>query len=259
LEWLADLAGRPEITVPSPIKNSSGSLVSSHSFPGIPEARTCCVFSWLEGPLLAERLSEDTMRAYGAAMARLHTASLDFAPSPTFVAPRYTSVYPFDAPFNLLKQAGPDILPPRRRTVYSEAIERIEDWFAALPDTGPIRMIHGDLHGWNAKILRGRVSIFDFEDQMWGWPVQDIGTAFYYLWGSDDFDRRCWWFREGYEGVAEWPDPKGREVPLMLVARSLLLGNDVLNQPEWMSEAPGVFERGERRISEMMAGRVIAA
>ena len=43
-----------------------------------------------------------------------------------------------------------------------------------------MRILHNDLHQWNVRIYRGRLSPIDFEDLMWGWPVQDIATTLYY-------------------------------------------------------------------------------
>ena len=54
-------------------------------------------------------------------------------------------------------------------------------------------------------------AVFDFEDMVCGWPVQDIGTALYYLWSRDDFYQMWDAFRTGYSTVVPWPD-RGGEV-----------------------------------------------
>jgi Ser/Thr protein kinase RdoA (MazF antagonist) len=185
-------------------------------------------------------------------MATLHEESLAFTPSASFTAPVYDRVYPYDVPFTVFTDAGDEILPPGRRALFEEAHQVTEQAIARLVRTEPPRVIHGDLHGWNVKQHRGTVSVFDFEDMVWGWPVQDIGVALYYLWSRDDFDRRCDEFREGYETVAPWPD-RGGEVAAFIAGRTLVVANDVINQPEWRAEAPEIFERGERRIRDMLA------
>ena len=58
-------------------------------------------------------------------------------------------------------------------------------------------------------------------------------------------------FQAGYETVAPWPDPD-RQVYACIVARSLLIANDVITQPEWLRHAPEIYERGERRIQDML-------
>ncbi len=110
----------------------------------------------------------------------------------------------------------------------------------------------GPLHSQKKKM--SEISVFDFEDLLWGWPVQDLATALYYYWSSEAFDRRWDETRRGYETVAPWPD-RGGEIETFIIARTLLMANDVISQPEWIGEAPAIFERGERRIADML-GRI---
>ena len=39
---------------------------------------------------------------------------------------------------------------------------------------------------------------------------------------------------------------------VFIMARTLLMANDVISQPEWMGVAPEIYERGERRIRDML-------
>jgi hypothetical protein len=54
-----------------------------------------------------------------------------------------------------------------------------------------------------------------------------------------------------YETVAPWPD-EGGDVATCIIARTLLMANDVIHQPEWRHAAPEIYERGERRIRDML-------
>ena len=187
-------------------------------------------------------------------MADLHRAALAFTPPSGFVAPTYDSVYPYELPFVVFEEAGDDLLPARRRDVFAEGRDLVALEFAELIDREPMRMIHGDMHGWNVKLNRGRVAVFDFEDMVWGWPIQDIGVALYYYWRRDDFDELVAAFRTGYESVAPWPD-RGGELWTVIIARTLLMANDVIVQPEWRGAAPGIYEVGEERIRDMLERR----
>ena len=85
-------------------------------------------------------------------MANLHRAALGFEPSPGFFAPEYTTVYPYQSPFVVFSDAGDRLLPPPRRSVYEKGMALVEHLLASLPSREPVRLIHGDLHGWNVKI-----------------------------------------------------------------------------------------------------------
>jgi len=251
MKLLLALSDTSDVVVPRPVAAADGRFVTTASASIVPGERLCAVFTWLEGPLLADRLDAGHIPAYGATMARLHVAAERFTPGPTFTAPRFDTLYPYDLPFSVFTDAGSDLLPPSRRSVFEEGSNVVEDALAKLTGTEKMRILHGDLHPWNVKVNRGRMAVFDFEDMVWGWPVQDIGTALYYLWSRDDFDEMWGAFRAGYSTVAPWPD-RGGQVASFIVARTLLMANDVISQPEWMSAAPEIYERGERRIRSML-------
>ncbi len=251
MEWLEALSTIETPKVPRPVRSRTGDVVVTGSAPGVPYEPTCAVFTWLDGSLLADRLDRVSFDGYGAAMANLHRAAVGFEPSPGFVAPQYTTVYPYEAPYVVFSDAGDDLLPPRRRSVFERGMALVQELFASLPSREPMRLIHGDLHGWNVKVNRGAIAVFDFEDLVWGWPVQDIGIALYYHWDRADFDRKLLEFRSGYEDISPWPD-SGGDVFTCIIARTLLLANDVIIQPEWRTLAPEIYERGERRIRKML-------
>lgn len=70
-------------------------------------------------------------------------------------------------------------------------------------------------------------------------------------WERPDFDVKLEEFRSGYSTVSPWPD-SGGEVVTCIIARTNLLANDVISQPDWLDVAAEVYERGERRIKSML-------
>ena len=52
--------------------------------------------------------------------------------------------------------------------------------------------------------------------------------------------------------MAPWPD-RGGEVATFIAGRQLVMANDVISQPEWLGEAPALYERGEKRIEQMLS------
>lgn len=254
IAFLRALADEPGVDVPHPVPCTDGRWFTSASAEDVPHERPVVVFSWLEGSLLADRVDDVGLEAFGAATAHLHLAASRFEPPAGFSAPRFDRVYPYDLPFIVFSDAGDDLLPPARRAVYEEGLAVVEAGLRTLAGGEPMRVLHGDLHGWNVKTHHGRISVFDFEDILWGWPVQDLATALYYYWSSDRFDERWDETRRGYESVCPWPD-RGGEIEAFIIARTLLMANDVISQPEWIDVAPEIYERGERRIRDML-GRI---
>lgn len=63
----------------------------------------------------------------------------------------------------------------------------------------PLSVIHSDLHQWNIRSYYGSLSPIDFEDIMWGWPIQDIGNSLYYLTTHENFTALSLSFRKGSE------------------------------------------------------------
>jgi len=107
------------------------------------------------------------------------------------------------------------------------------------------------------KVYRGRVGTFDFEDLMWGWPVQDIATTFYYFYGEARFDELLEAFKRGYTSLREWPERVPGEITTFIAGRALVLANDLLidtSSPEWQAAIPRYFERTEARLRALLEG-----
>ena len=82
-------------------------------------------------------------------------------------------------------------------------------------DTVGLRVIHNDLHHDNIKVCRGRLYPLDFEDTCWGYPVQDIATAFRDLMAdtaTDVYPALRAAFRDGYESSTSWPERQPGEI-----------------------------------------------
>ena len=249
--FLCTMAANPHVAVPEPIRRRDGDWYGYVSGDGVPHPRPVVIFTWLEGSLLADRVDRIGLRGFGETVAHLHDAGRRFEAPAGFTVPTFDRVYPYDLPFIVFSDAGDELLPPERLGVYRTGLEIVEAALARLASHEPPRVIHGDLHGWNVKVDHGRLSVFDFEDLLWGWPVQDLATALYYYWSSAEFDQRWAETRAGYETVAPWPD-RGGEIEAFIIARTLLMANDVISQPEWRAVAPEIYERGERRIRDMV-------
>ena len=259
-EWLASLRASG-LTVPEPVPDSRGRLVSELSAPGVEGQRVVVVFRWLPGSLLQERLTPANLEAYGRLAAELHRHAAGFRRPGKSPLPRYDRLFPFDQPEVLFAASPSPLLPPERLAVFRRAAERVEEAIARLKATGPLRLLHGDFHVWNVLVHRGNLAAIDFEDLMWGWPIQDIGTALYYLFHRPDFAAVRDGFRRGYEQVSPWPEVAPGDLETFIAARALVLANDVLQMPpDTLAhlDVPEFFARAERRLRAVLDGGVFA-
>jgi Ser/Thr protein kinase RdoA (MazF antagonist) len=252
--FLAALSAAEVIRAPAPVCNSEGDFVTRVELAGVPDRRNCMLFEWLPGRLLDGRLTLDHVRQYGSLAARLHMFAESFRPPECFSIVRYDRVFPFDEPVVVFDPQQAAFVTGRQRELFRAAADIVQDAIDDLRRRESPRVVHGDLHRWNILIDHGTMAAFDFEDLMWGWPVQDLAIALYYLEGEDNYRELLTAFQTGYEHVRDWPDRTGREIDTFIAGRALVLANDVelLEEPEYRAAAPEWMAGFASRISSLL-------
>jgi Ser/Thr protein kinase RdoA (MazF antagonist) len=240
LAWLRELQQDPRLGVPHPVPAEDGSLVRTAEADGVPGARHCVVFDWVPGVDLAERLTEENACRLGRLTALLHGHAEFFSPSEGFRVRTLDKVFPYsDAGFPLVERValfeerGRRLLTRRTRKVYLRAIRHVQRALEALFDRQErLRIVHNDLHPWNIKVCRGKLYAMDFEELMWGYPVQDIAATFYYLRLQPTYPALREAYERGYRGLNPWPQRHPGEIDAFVVDRALILVNFVLASGE---------------------------
>ncbi|HSG85509.1 MAG TPA: phosphotransferase, partial [Candidatus Limnocylindrales bacterium] len=248
------------LRVPVPVPNRAGDAVTRVEVRGVPDARDCVLFDWVPGRQLDDDLRPDTMAAYGALAAQLHEHAATFRPSPTFEIVRYDRVFPFDQPVILFDPAHTSFVTDAQREVFRAGAEVVEGAIESLRAREPARVLHGDLHRWNVLVERRSggaapaLAAIDFEDLCWGWPVQDLAIALYYLHEEPTYPEILPAFRAGYESVRPWPDATGDEIATLIAGRAIVLANDVelLEDPEVRADGLTYMARFERRVRRLL-------
>lgn len=253
--WLTALRRDTDLGVPQPLATREGELVATVEVPGVPEPRHCVVFTWVPGSDLADRLTLENLAKLGELAARLHEHAATFTPPEGFRIRTSDSAFPFGEPMVLFDESYRDFLPPGRREVFECALERVQHALdRRYADRQGLRVLHYDLHQWNVKVFRGRLHALDFEDLMWGFPVQDIGITFYYLQGQEEYPALRAAFARGYARHREWPEQYPGEIDAFIAGRGLELANFVLQDPnpDWRQRAPAFVERTEVRLRALL-------
>ena len=92
------------------------------------------------------------------------------------------------------------------------------------------RLIHHDLWHGNIKVYRGRLFPLDFEDTVWGYPVQDIAMALQDLMldvSPQDYEPLADALRFGYESRLDWPEQSPGQIDLFRAGRMFWVANYV--------------------------------
>ncbi|MBN1178170.1 MAG: phosphotransferase [Anaerolineae bacterium] len=231
IAWLRALDRDTDIGAPLPLAARSGEFVVCAGAEGVPEARRCVVTSWVPGVLLGRRLNEANLYKMGALFARLHTHGATFSPPEGFTRRKMDRIFARGEEDVLFDAACLASLPPRPREILEQTRQRVDAAFARLyADPAGLRVIHNDLWHDNIKIDRGRLRPLDFEDTVWGYPVQDLAMGLQDLMSDvapEAFEPLQDALRRGYESQSEWPEAYAGEIDTFRAGRMVWVTNYV--------------------------------
>jgi Ser/Thr protein kinase RdoA (MazF antagonist) len=229
--WLLALDRETRIGAPHPLPARNGDFIVTARAAGVPEARRCMLMSWLPGILLEKRLSEQNLLKMGVLFASLHAQAAGFSPPPGFTRRNMSSLFVRGEEDVLLGEACHEAFSDHNRDIFEKARRLVEAAFERLyAHRDGLCVIHNDLWHGNIKIFRGRLHPFDFEDTLWGYPVQDIAMAFQDLMmdvSPEQFEPFQQAFRRGYESCLEWPESEPGQIDAFRVGRMLWVANYV--------------------------------
>lgn len=229
--WLQALDRDTDIGAPRPYAARNGEFLVTASASGVPEERHCLLMSWLPGSLLGKHLNAANLFKMGELFTRLHAHVAQFKPPPGFTQRKMDSLYARGEEDILFTDACADAFTPRSGKIFERVASRVNQTFASLyaqPDG--LRVIHNDLWHDNIKLDHGRLRPFDFEDTIWGYPVQDIAMALQDLMrhvSPEAFEPLQDAFRCGYESLSPWPEHWPGEVDTLRAGRMLWVCNYV--------------------------------
>lgn len=234
--WLAALGQDTDLGVPKPLPTREGALVTTVEVAGVPEARHCAVFSWVPGRNLSDRLTPENVYKLGELAAHLHEHAETFTPPEGFRVRKRDNVFPFAnpefpyvEPIVLFDEVYREYFPPRRRALYEKAVEWVQKAVDELyADETGLRVIHNDLHQWNVKVYRGKVYALDFENLMWGHPVQDVATTLFYVRWHRRWGELAKAYRRGYTNCRGWPEQYAGQINAFIGGHGMMLVNYLL-------------------------------
>jgi Ser/Thr protein kinase RdoA (MazF antagonist) len=222
LDWLRYAHGRGAPVSP-PLPRRDGALLGSAEAPE--GRRYTALFAFAEGT--HPPLTPDGARALGAAIARLHDASVGFA-SPHG---RLTT----DAEFTLHGPAarverflaGSGQERPEDLRLLGEAVARAAPAFERVPrDAATWGVIGGDCHAGNQLVAPdGRVTLIDFDICGWSFYAYDCATLRWSIHGRPGAETPELWaaYLEGYGAVRALTVEERAAIPWFALARQVWL------------------------------------
>ena len=101
------------------------------------------------------------------------------------------------------------------RKIVDKTLDKVDIAYKKLyADSKGLRVIHNDLHQENINVYRDKIYPYDFEDTVWGYPVQDIATAMFdlILDAHERYPPLRTAFRQGFENHSPWPETYPEEI-----------------------------------------------
>ena len=243
------LAEDGRVKVPHPIENREGNFYTSILHEASGRMFHCVLYSWILGEELEEEpQDEQQLSALGAAMATMHLAVEGFD------LPEGSSLPTFDDPLwwtedFLLSEKS--VLDAEAKDLISRALSAIKSGVAKFYASETPILIHADMHGGNVLWYENSLSIIDFDDCGFGFPLQDLATALYYL----DTPEQDAALRRGYESIAPVPECSEKEMKMLFLQRRIVLLNYLYETSnlEHRSMIPEYQEETLRRIKNFLA------
>ncbi len=252
--WLSALYRDTDLGVPEPIPTRSGELSTTVSVDGVPENRECAVIAWVPGRIPGLRVSAKTMLKHGELSACLHNHASMFKPPGNFELNTLDKVFAYGKPLCVFEDSR--AMPPSRWRVFEAVIALVQDALDGLfADRSGLCVIHNDLQRWNIKVTHEKIYAFDFEWAVWGYPVQDIATTFFYVQRRHDYGTLRDSFVRGYERYRGWPEQYPGQIDVLVASRFLFLLSWASQHPVLRENLPDVVVTQERLLREFLSKR----
>lgn len=225
-----------DISVPKPIKNSSGDSVTLVDTPYDDHQKRIAVYSWMDGKDLSGHESAEKFQEIGVMMAKLHVVATKLK-RPKHINPKRINkvLYYAGDEFFYKKTKHKDKLTPRYFKVMDKMIPYLDQQLSNLYQEEPI-MIHGDFNPWNLKISGRHLNLLDFEDTSLGYPIHDVAILFFYHINDEHYDVYKDAFYKGYRSVRPIEKPDADILEMLIIARHVNFLNYILEVSEDPSE-----------------------
>ena len=242
--WLSALARDTDLRVVEPVARKDGDYITFVSMEGIPNEKRCALYKWVPGVQLAEHITPKNYEQFGQMVAQLHNHAEGLQLASHIQPKRWDKVFYFpDEPVVYNTPEYASLFNAEQLSTLETTIDRVSPFLAGVYRESQPFIIHGDLHYWNVHISRGKLHIIDFEDMVFGFPLQDIAISFYYLRNREDYTALTDAFLAGYARERSLPTFNEHDLHLLWMARMANFVNYVAHMDEPEDAKPFIESR----------------
>ena len=244
LTYLAALAEGSEVVAPVPVATRDGGLVASVEDGG--EVRHASVVTWLRGEVRRPGRGAGPMTLFriGQALGRIHRFSESYVPPDGFELP----IWDVATMFSSERLRWVETAPHRR--LFDRVADLVGEGFAGLTATpANYGVLHHDFILLNCLHYGRHTAVIDFDDNGWGFYLQDLGGLLGNLKDYSNYRSLRRWFIDGYESVRLFPSAEKRDLELMIALRRC-------TSALWLLERRGAGAMAEDPFQRNMAYRI---
>ena len=195
----------------------------------------CSLFLWAKGRPLAADLTSENYLELGRMSAELHQFASSWQPSPGLKPLVWDRTMYYQGTSLVIADPRYSEFVSRDDARAVEAIVREAEEELARIAAAPGRMfLHGNIEMWNVLTTGPCVlRLLDFEDVMFGHPVQDVAITLYYGRERPDYAELSRAYESGYRSVRDWPVRDSHQIDLLVAARAtMLLNHSLQTEPD---------------------------
>ena len=237
--WIEALAVETDLSVPRPVRTTDGRLHTEVAWEGSDWMLPVALYTWLPGSLLGLDAPVERYRRLGEAMATMHRHGSAWRPPEGAVMQTFEDPL-IGEPWRLPEEAA-----------FRETLARADAALSRLK-AFPVQPIHYDVHPWNVMSNRGRLSVFDFDDALFGWPELDVSVSTYYLRRSDQGPgpEEAFLAGVGFDRMRITAE----DTEALIAGRALLLANDILGSvtKELLAESEQYLQVTRKRLEHFL-------
>lgn len=213
-EWVSALSRDTDLLLPIPQRASSGEFVVWVDWPQEDRQVACVLFSWLQGTHVDKKLDAPLMEEIGRVTTQLHEHA---------------------AMWNLRDGCELDVMdnalwnePWRIRDEFLDVFQLVcheaDTLLSKFKQDIPTRILHFDLHMHNLMKCGNRVAVFDFDDTVLGWPIQDVAISLFYFrrFTNPEFSSAFW---RGLDRTCASYGVSEADLELLIASRAVFMAN----------------------------------
>jgi len=229
---ISTIREKSDVLTPQVISNQDGQTITKITFGNKRGYKRVAVYEYFEGTPIDGQETMEWFSEIGRTLAKMHLATENLR-FPEHVNPkRWDRVFYFENEKPVYhKPRYAKYITDEMKEVLDDLVIYLNERLSMFYQTMTPRLIHGNLNPWNVQKYNDKIIIYDFEEVILAYPVQDLAIFLYYYRYNEHFN-----FEEIlqalFKGYAEFrPIPRAldeKNLEIIMMARRINIFNYIL-------------------------------